>query len=290
MMPSKGFAVGGHVSTRGGFLKAAERAVSTGGGAFQYFPKNPRSLALKKLNESDAKAAQAFTIQHNLMSIAHTPYPSNPAIGRKKGEDAYQALINSILNDLEIAESCGSMGIVLHYGHIQSGDSLEGYRNIIFCLDEVLERWEGSARILLENQAGDHGPMGTMMEELVQVRNLCRYPEKVGFCMDTCHAYAAGWWNGGPDKAMLEKGNKLGFWKELGAVHLNDSKYPARSRKDRHERVGKGYIGKEGFLWLLEMDWMYGIPVILESETGADGTHREDIAQVIKWEKERPER
>lgn len=188
-------------------------------------------------------------------------------------------------NDLDIAEACGSKGIVVHFGHTHASDPLDGYRNIIGCFDDVLEGWQGNAKILIENQAGDHGPMGTTLEEMVQIRQLCQYPDSIGFCLDTCHAYAAGLWNGGSDEALIEKGERLGYWPALCAVHLNDSKYPYGSKKDRHARVGQGCIGLEGMHWMLEQEPVTGIPVVLETETGSDGTHREDIQMIQSWQK-----
>ncbi|MFB5675694.1 deoxyribonuclease IV [Paenibacillus terreus] len=274
---------GAHVSTRGGFYKAAQRAREAGALSFQYFPKNPRSLALKTPDASDAEACRSYCEAHHLQSIAHSPYPVNPATGSIRGEEAYALMVASLLNDLAIAEACGSVGIVVHFGHLRSSDPLEGYKNIIGCLDDVLGRWAGTAKILLENQAGDHGPMGTTLEEMVQVRSLSKFPERIGFCLDTCHAFAAGLWNGGADENLLENGARLGYWDALCAVHLNDSRYPGGERKDRHARVGTGYIGEQGFRWLLGQRPFQQIPLIMETEPGADGTHRADIRKVLEW-------
>ncbi|MDY8049575.1 deoxyribonuclease IV [Paenibacillus polymyxa] len=282
MMPK--LLIGSHVSTRGGFSKAAMRAREQGGRSFQYFPKNPRSLRLKEWSATDAAACNAYCLEHQLQSIAHSPYPVNAAHGSERGQELYELTIASLRNDLDIAEACGSKGIVVHFGHMHSLDPLEGYRNIINCFNDVLEGWLGNAKILIENQAGDHGPMGTTLEEMVQIRQLCRYPDSIGFCLDTCHAYAAGLWNGGMDEALIEKGNRLGYWSALCGVHLNDSKYPYGSKKDRHARVGQGYIGTEGMRWMTDQEAVRGIPIVLESETGPDGTHQEDIQMILSWE------
>ncbi|MFB5758877.1 deoxyribonuclease IV [Paenibacillus medicaginis] len=275
--------LGAHVSTRRGFYKAAQRAREAGALSFQYFPKNPRSLALKTLDVPDAEACRGYCADHHLISIAHSPYPVNPAAGASRGEAAYALMVASLLNDLEIAEACGSVGIVVHFGHLRSSDPLEGYKNIIGCLDAVLGRWTGKAKILLENQAGDHGSMGTTLEEMVQIRSLSKFPARIGFCLDTCHAFAAGLWNGGVDESLLDKGVQLGYWDALCAVHLNDSRYPGGERKDRHARVGSGYIGELGFRWLLGQRPFQHIPLIMETEQGSDGTHRADIRKVWEW-------
>lgn len=113
-------------------------------------------------------------MEHNLLSIVHTTYPTNIAVNK---ESLKEATIASILNDLEIAESCGSVGVVVHFGKYKGRDSLLGYKNIIDTLNRILKEWNGNAKILLENQAST---MGTTFEELVQIRSLVENPEKIG--------------------------------------------------------------------------------------------------------------
>ncbi|MGP0584974.1 deoxyribonuclease IV [Paenibacillus timonensis] len=275
--------VGGHFSIRGGYFSAAKAALQLGAGAFQYFPKNPRSLTVKPFDLRDADQCRMLCEKHDLASIAHTPYPSNLAIGKDADEDAYNRVVASLRNDLEIAEACGSIGIVVHFGTFKSGNPLQGYQNIIQCINDVLSGWRGSAKLLIENQAGDHGDMGMTIEELVQIRNLCRDSERIGFCLDTCHAFGAGMWQGEGDESFTAKAKELQFWDGLCAVHLNDSRYPVLSRKDRHARVGQGHIGEAGFRWLLQIDAIRKSPLIFESETGEDGTYREDMERVRRW-------
>ncbi|WP_410768603.1 deoxyribonuclease IV [Fontibacillus sp. BL9] len=275
--------VGGHLSIRGGFFKAAEAAHRLGGGAFQYFPKNPRSLNVKKFDRSDAERCRDLCQRHGILSVAHTPYPSNLAANPGEESGQFERTVLSLRNDLEIAEACGSVGIVVHFGTYKERNPLQGYQNIIQCINEVLRGWQGHTKLLIENQAGDHGDMGMTLEELVQIRKLCASPSQIGFCLDTCHAFAAGMWGGEQDDRFEAKAGELGYWDGLAAIHLNDSKYPAHSRKDRHARVGQGHIGEKGFLRLLEMKGVRGKPLILESETGDDGTYREDIERVRRW-------
>ncbi|MFD1175670.1 deoxyribonuclease IV [Paenibacillus puldeungensis] len=275
--------VGGHFSIRGGYYGAAKAAYQLEAGAFQYFPKNPRSLTVKSFDAKDAASCCSFCKQHGLVSIAHTPYPSNLAVSQKTNLNAYQKVVDSLRNDLSIAEACGSLGIVVHFGTIKSGNPLQGYQNIIQCINDVLSDWQGEAKLLIENLAGDHGDMGMTMEELVQIRRLSRYPERIGFCLDTCHAFAAGMWRGEVDEDFDKKAEQLGYFEGLAAVHLNDSKYPYISHKDRHARIGQGYIGESGFRWLLQIEAIRKVPLIFESETGEDGTYRDDLERVRRW-------
>ncbi|MCP1133430.1 deoxyribonuclease IV [Paenibacillus polysaccharolyticus] len=281
MRPKTG--IGAHVSTKGGFLQAAKRAYEMGATAFQYFPKNPRSLSLKSLDRKDATLCRDWCEEHGMASIAHSPYPTNPALGMTRGEAGFHAIVSSIRNDLEISNACGSVGTVVHFGHIQTKDPLEGYRNLIHCLDTALEGWQGESKILLENQAGDHGPMGTTMEEMIQIRKLSRFPEHIAFCFDTCHAFASGMWKAGDENILLEKGRQLEYWDDLAAVHFNDSKYASGLNKDRHARIGHGHMGYESMKKLLQSPHIKQAVVVMETETGEDGTHSEDIQLMRSW-------
>jgi len=214
-----------------------------------------------------------------MLSIAHTPYPTNMGLAGS----SRIATVMSLKNDLEIAEACGSVGIVVHFGHFQNTDPLQGYQNIIQCMNETLDSWEGRAKLLIENQAGNGGPVGTTLEELVKVRELSRYPEKIGFCFDTCHAFAAGTWNPSDTEVLVERGQALGYWKHLAALHLNDSLHPYGSRRDRHARIGDGYIGLDGLKALLTAEPVRPEVIVMETEAGADGTFRAEIATVQSW-------
>lgn len=269
--------IGSHISIRRGYLQAARTAHSIGASSFQYFPKNPRSLSIKSWDRQDAEACAAYCREHGLISIAHTPYPVNLAIG--EGE-LRRVTVRSLLNDLEIAESCGTMGIVVHFGKSKENDPLQGYKNILQCVNEVLSQWSGKTLLLLENQAGEGTGMGTTLEELVQIRSLCQYPDAVGFCLDTCHLFASGVWRTGHLAQWITKGKELGFFDHLKALHLNDSVYPSGSCKDRHASIGQGHIGIEGFRDLFRLLPCEDLPAVLETGTGKDGTHREEIAVV----------
>lgn len=277
--------VGGHLSIRGGYAGAAQLAITSGAGVFQYFPKNPRSLTVKDFDRQDAERCRVLCENHGILTVAHTPYPSNLAVDMNAARAQFERTVNSLRNDLEIAEACGSMGIIVHFGIYKAGTPLQGYQNIIQCINHVLSGWKGRAKLIIENQAGDHGDMGMTLEELVQIRKLCHSPERIGFCLDTCHAFASGMWVGEDDDAFVGKATELNFWSGLTVIHLNDSKYPAYSRKDRHARIGEGYIGEGGFRKLLQLEQVQGIPCIFESEKGEDGTYREDMERVRRWVK-----
>lgn len=261
---------GSHVSISKGYLEAAKYALKIGAKSFQYFPKNPRSLTIKKFDAIDARKCAEFSKENGLLSIAHTPYPTNLAVD----DDAKkEIMVASILNDLEIAESCGSIGIVVHFGKYTGADTLKGYRNIINLLNTINDNWSGKALLLIENQASI---MGKTLEELVQIQNLVKEPEKIGFCFDTCHAFASGIWKENWYE-VLELGENLGYFQHLKAIHLNDSIFPTESFRDRHANIGKGYIGERRMKELIISEIAKNIPLVLETPQSRDYTHRDEI-------------
>lgn len=276
--------IGSHVSIRNGYLGAAKRAVANSASAFQYFPKNPRSLSVKEFDRGDAKSCKEFCLEHGLQSVAHTPYSTSITPAKEKEE----LTIASLLNGLEIADACGSIGVVVHFGsQISKTDPLASYHLMLHILKSVLSQWKGGCLLLIENNAGTKGALGTTLEELVQIRNLCEYSEKIGFCLDTCHAFASGLWAGENTEPFFEKGQELGYFKHLKVIHLNNSKYPAGSRKDRHANIfgQNGLISQTELKDLVTSPILKEIPLILETPDDEGVSHQEEIEMIKKkWE------
>ncbi|MCR2822247.1 deoxyribonuclease IV [Lederbergia panacisoli] len=255
---------GCHLSIKNGYLGAAKQASKMNAGAFQYFPKNPRSLTVKNFDQQDADSCKAFCEENAILSVSHSPYPTSLTPNDERKRDQ---VIQSLLNDLKITEACGSIGVVVHFGKkVSHLTLLESYQLIIEMLNEGLSEWEGNAKILLENNAGLPGAFGTTLEELVQIRKLCDYPEKIGFCFDTCHAFSCGLWDGENWSDLLEKGEDLGYFEELQLVHFNNSKYNTRIGQDRHAPIfGPGYIKESQFDQFVNTPQFANIPFILET-------------------------
>ena len=266
--------IGTHISIRGGYLAAAKWALSQGMTAYQFFVKNPRSLQIKQYDKFDASACRQFVNQHRMRSVVHTSYPVNLAA---EDEQLRMTTIASLRNDLQICEDCGATGLIVHFGKYKGANQLLGYQLIIRTLNELLADWQGQTMILLENQAGAGTSMGTTFEELTQIRKLSDFPDKIGFCFDTCHAFASGYWNGANSTELLNRGDHLSYWEHLKAVHLNDSVYAAGSGRDRHAPLGEGKIGWHAFQQLMSANVMQEIPIILETPEKNSYTHAQQI-------------
>lgn len=263
-----------HVSIRSGFYGAARTAAQLGSGVYQYFPKNPRSLSLKTIDPTDAAQCAAYAASMNIQSVAHSSYLVNLAGDEEKYADA---VLRCLRNDLEIAEACGSIGVVAHVGKYKGKDTLQGYRNIIQLLNRLLAGWHGQTLLLLENQANG---LGIAMEELTSIRSLCDYQEKIGFCFDTCHAYAGGLWDGSNWGRLEETGASIGFWPQVKVVHVNDSRYGFATGKDAHANIGYGCIGASGFRDCLSSPFIRGLPLVLETPRHPQLSIQEELAAV----------
>lgn len=268
--------VGSHVSIRNGYLAAAKTAVSIGADAYQFFSKNPRSLSVKEPPVEDTAKCKMFVQKHRLSSIIHSSYPVNLAA---EEQILRKAVVQAVRNDLLIADACGAQGVVVHFGHYKGKDTLQGYKNILQCIYDIFDDLAGEALLLMENQA--HPPMGTTIEELVQIRNLSGVQERIGFCLDTCHAFASGMLQPKQLDRFVDQAWSSGYMEHLRAVHLNDSAYPAGAGKDRHAHLGQGYMGKALLQQLLLKIRGLSIPLVLE--TPDKKLHPREIEMVRQW-------
>ena len=127
--------------------------------------------------------------------------------------------------------------------------------------------------------------MGMTMEELAQIRSLCADKDKIGFCLDTCHLFASGVWRGEQEAEWLSKAESLDIMQHVAAIHLNDSVYGCGEKRDRHAVLGEGTIGEQGLQWLLSHPWLRDVPFILETPSGPDGAHMDQLALARRWGK-----
>ncbi len=265
---------GCHISVSKGFYNAAEKAHELGAEVFQIFTKNPRSLRAKTLDIDDANKGKNFCRKHNLSVVCHTPYITNLSTPKT---DLQKASIRSLVEDLNIAEAYGSIGAIVHCGkHVGEGEEY-GINRMVETLDLILEQYKGSAKLLLENTAGQGTELGFDPIELLNIRNRTKYPEKIGFCFDTCHAYAAGIWNEDKFSQFIEFVEDIGYLKHLMIIHINDSKMPFNSKKDRHEKIGKGEIGAKALQKFLQCEKLNSIPFVLETPVEREEEYKDEI-------------
>ncbi|MGN0995892.1 MAG: deoxyribonuclease IV [Candidatus Ventricola sp.] len=260
--------IGCHLSCSDGYLAMGRQALSIGADTFQFFTRNPRGGSVKAFDAQDAQALCDFLAEHSFAPIlAHAPYTLNAAAADPRVRDfAYRAM----REDLErLAHLPGAM-LNFHPGsHVKQGVET-GVRLIAEMLDEVYTP-ELPTPVLLETMAGKGSEVGGHFEELRAIMDASRAGDRLGVCLDTCHVFDGGYDIVGRLDDVLEEFDRVIGLARLRAVHLNDSKNPMGSRKDRHERIGRGMIGLEALTRVINHEALRGLPFYLETPNELDG-------------------
>ncbi len=269
--------VGSHVSAAGGAFKAVQRAVDVGCDCVQIFTKNNNQWKAKPLTDQDVKKWNEALAESNLSHpIAHASYLINLASPK---DDLFQKSIDALVIELDRANLLGLVGLVVHPGAFTDSSEQDGLNRIVDAVSEVLQRVDaGSCRLLLENTAGQGTCLGHTVEQLAFMLDGIGDDQRIGICLDTCHAFAAGYEINTADgfSAMSREINDLLPANSITALHLNDSKKPLGSRVDRHEHIGRGEIGLDGFRYLYQDPMLSTLPGYLETEKGTDEETGED--------------
>ena len=263
--------LGAHMSISEGVHLALERGKSVGCNAVQLFVKSSNQWRAKPLTGVETSLFREKAKLYNPdFIVAHSSYLINIASPEKellgKSRDA-------LLVEVERCEALGIPWLVLHPGSHRGAGEEAGIAAVAESLDLIFERTKGYKNVvLLETTAGQGQTLGRTFEELASMRERVKDGERVGFCYDTCHTFSAGY--DISTKAKYESvfgalDRTLGL-PNLKAFHLNDSKTPLNSRKDRHEMIGKGEIGIEPFRMLVNDPRFMKIPMILETPKGPD--------------------
>ena len=257
--------LGAHMSISGGFEKAIERGESIGCTAIQIFVKSNRQWAAQPISEDQIEkfhtAAKDSTI---LAIVAHASYLINLAATTK---EAFTKSVHALAIELKRCEQLGIHYLVLHPGSRLSLDLKDALAQIAAGIDQALEQSPGKTMILIENMAGQGSSVGSRFEELAAIRAASHHKTKVGFCLDTCHAFAAGYDLRTPEtyKATWKEFDTIIGLEHLKAIHLNDSKKELGSRVDRHANIGKGTMGLESFSLIMNDKNLTWVPKILET-------------------------
>jgi deoxyribonuclease-4 len=269
---------GAHMSVAGGLPRAVERAVIHRCDALQIFSKNASQWRGRPLPPEEIADFRRAVKRARLKAVvSHASYLINLATSTDLLR--HQSRV-AMADEIDRAEALGLLGVVLHPGCYTSGSAAEGIRLIAENLRQLLEqRPEGRTMVLLEHTAGQGSAIGARFEELAEIIELMRGHARVGVCLDTCHLLASGYditSTEGYDHTFREFGRMVGF-DRLKAFHLNDSKKPLGSRVDRHEHIGQGCIGLDGFRRLVNDRRFARIPMLLETPK-AEGKAKGPIA------------
>lgn len=266
------FQIGCHLSASKGFLHMGQEAVSIGANTFQFFTRNPRGGAAKAIDETDAAAFRAFAKEHGIAVIlAHAPYTLNACSADERTRTFAK---NTFADDLKRMEYVPGNLYNFHPGsHVKQGVDV-GIAYITEMLNEVLQP-EQSTKVLLETMAGKGSEVGRSFEELRRIIDGVELKEHMGVCLDTCHVYDAGYDIANDLDGVLRQFDEIIGIDRLCAIHINDSKNPFASHKDRHEKIGEGFLGTESFQNIINHPWLKDKPFFLETPNELDGYAKE---------------
>jgi len=264
--------IGCHLSSSSGFLSMGETALSIGADTFQFFTRNPRGGAAKPFDKADAEALNALMDAHGFAPIlAHAPYTLNacaadPAL-RQYAQDVMK-------DDLFRMDHFPHAMYNFHPGsHVKQGVDV-GIQLISEHLNNILHK-DLKTKVLLETMAGKGSEVGRSFEELRAIIDRVELDEKVGVCLDTCHVFDGGYDIVNHLDDVLEEFDKVIGLRRLCAIHLNDSKNPMGSHKDRHEVIGGGNIGLEALVNVVNHPALKGLPFYLETPNELPGYAKE---------------
>jgi deoxyribonuclease-4 len=276
----KGPLLGSHMSIAGGVDKALLQGKEVGCDAIQIFTKSSRQWVSKPLSEEEIANFHAAKKTTGITAvIAHDSYLYNFAATdtalRKKS-------VNGLIDEMERCEALGIAYLIAHPGaHVGAGEAV-GIKTVAKSIDEMHKACAGfTTKLAIEITAGQGSNLGYCFEHVRQIIDASKAPERLRVCFDTQHAFAAGYdlrTTEGYEQTFTEFGDTIGF-DLLVAFHLNDAKKDLGCRVDRHEHIGKGFLGLEAFRLLMNDRRFWGLPMCLETPKSADCREdRENLA------------
>jgi deoxyribonuclease-4 len=273
-----GVQIGAHVSISGSIANAIINASERECSAFQVFTSNPRGWHAKDLTDDDATNYKNNLSQSNIdrfATVAHMPYLPNlssPEIS------VYEKSIHTMIREVERCDKLGIPYLVTHLGSHKGTGEDKGIQRLVGALTEVAKT-NKDVTILLENTAGQKNSVGSDFTQLAEIFFGLKPASRFGICIDTCHAFAAGYdlRNEKNVKDVFEKFDSEIGLKHIKIIHLNDSKGELGCHLDRHEHIGLGHIGKAGLSQVVKLANKNKIPIILETPIDERRTDFENI-------------
>ena len=266
--------IGAHESIAGGFEKSITRAIEDECEAVQIFTGPPGRWTIPPVKGKVARLFQKAVADHgSIPVIVHGIYLINPA-----GPDP-DMWVRSLMALKEEYARCRALGVeslVIHPGSHRQTSVDDGVKRAAEMIQVVLDDNREGPDILLENTAGSGSSIGSSFVQLAAIRKEAGNPHRIKYCFDTAHAYAAGYdlKDMKKVKTTLARIDSEAGLENIRCVHLNDSMKELGSRVDRHERIGKGFIGEDGFAALLSQEVFLDVPGILETQPLPDSAGR----------------
>lgn len=264
--------IGCHLSISKGYKKAAETAIKIGANIFQFFSRNPRGSSQKKMDMEDVESMKRIAKENSFGPLlAHAPYILN--LG-SYDERTYNMSKGILKEDYQMLDSISIPYFNFHPGnHLGKGKEY-AIERIADALNEIITG-EENTMILLEIMSGMGTEIGSTFEEIRAIIDRIHYDELIGVCLDTCHVYSAGYDIVNDLDGVLEKFDDIIGLDRLKAIHLNDSLKEYNSHRDRHAKIGEGYIGLEAIINIINHPKLKNLPFYLETPNELDGYEHE---------------
>lgn len=281
--------IGLHVSIAGGVERAPDRAAALGCTAFQIFTRNPRGWAAQDLTDEACEAFRRRVADHDLRPpVAHMPYLPNLA---SPDAENHRRSVATLCDEVRRCARLGIPFLVTHLGSHMGTGIEKGRERIRRAIDEALAL-DLPVDLLLENTAGTKNSCGTEWEEMAALLDLCGAPPRLGVCLDTAHALAAGYAIDGPrgvDEAVKGIDRTIGL-DRVRVLHVNDSKVALGGRADRHAHLGEGHVGEKGLKAVLRHPRLARLPAVLETPVDAPGDEERNVAAAWRLAGAKPPR
>lgn len=264
--------IGCHLSASKGYLAMGKQAFQIGANTFQFFSRNPRGGAAKALDLDDIAAFRSYADEHGFYPIlAHAPYTLNACAA----DERLRAFArNTMADDLTRLENIPGSMYNFHPGsHVKQGVET-GIRLITEMLNAILKPKQ-STMVLLETMAGKGSEVGRSFQELRAIIDRTEQQQHLGVCLDTCHVSDGGYDIVNHLEDVLSEFDRVIGLNRLHAIHLNDSMNPLGSHKDRHQKIGQGYLGLEAFERIINHPSLRELPFYLETPNDVDGYAKE---------------
>ncbi len=268
--------IGVHVSIAGGVDRAVERATEKGCDLFQIFSRNPRGWISKPLSPEDAERfIRKFKESGLSLAVDHMPYLPNLASPK---DDVYLRSVEALAAELARCHQLHIPFLVTHLGsHLGMGWE-QGFMRIVAAIEKAFDQADNEVMLLLENTAGTRNSMGSSFEDIAAIIDALD-ARRLGICLDTCHLFAAGYDLRTAEslQATLDQFQSAIGLQKLFLLHLNDCRGDLAARMDRHEHVGLGKIGEQGFRAILNHPALRSLPIIMETPVDS---RRDDLGNL----------
>lgn len=264
--------IGAHLSASKGYTAMLKQAKEIGANTFQFFTRNPRGGSAKDIDENDVNTFLELMKSEGFpVILAHAPYTLNCCSAKP---ETIEFAVNTFADDLRRMEYTPNQLYNFHPGsHVGQGEE-KGIELIADALNKVLFE-DMTTTVLLETMAGKGSEVGKTFEELRAIIDRVELSDKLGVCLDTCHVNDAGYDIVNDLDGVLNEFDKVIGLDRLKAIHLNDSKNPLSAHKDRHEKIGEGYIGLDAIERIINHPKLRNLPFFLETPNELDGYARE---------------